>query len=115
MGNRAFRYRAYLTDDQFELAMKTVGSCRYVYNKALEYRNIIYQNERVSVSYSKTLMRFISPLTEAGVFSLKLDKAGIIAKGTVRTGFPFSTAPFHSARIFHIRVYLIIEPYHPFA
>ncbi|MBR4395967.1 MAG: helix-turn-helix domain-containing protein, partial [Eubacteriaceae bacterium] len=33
MGNRAFRYRAYLTEDQFELAMNTVGSCRYVYNK----------------------------------------------------------------------------------
>ena len=30
MGNRAFRYRAYLTEDQFELAMKTVGSCRGV-------------------------------------------------------------------------------------
>ncbi|MCR4723325.1 MAG: helix-turn-helix domain-containing protein [Eubacteriales bacterium] len=42
MGNRA-----YLTDDQFELAVKTVGSCRYVYNKALEYRNDRYQEEHV--------------------------------------------------------------------
>ncbi|MCR4723686.1 MAG: helix-turn-helix domain-containing protein [Eubacteriales bacterium] len=42
----------YLTDDQFELAMNTVGSCRYVYNKALEYRNDRYQEEHVSVSYS---------------------------------------------------------------
>ena len=63
MGNRAYRYRAYLTDDQFELAMKTVGSCRYVYNKALEYRNIIYQNERVSVSYSK-LSEWLTGLKE---------------------------------------------------
>ena len=31
MCSRAFRYRAYLTDDQFVLAMKTVGSCRFVY------------------------------------------------------------------------------------
>ncbi|MBR4396171.1 MAG: helix-turn-helix domain-containing protein, partial [Eubacteriaceae bacterium] len=63
MGNRAFRYRAYLTEDQFELAMKTVGSCRYVYNKALEYRNIIYQNERVSVSCSK-LSEWLTGLKE---------------------------------------------------
>ena len=38
MCSRAFRYRAYLTDDQFVLAMKTVGSCRFVYNDALNYK-----------------------------------------------------------------------------
>ena len=63
MGNRAYRYRAYLTDDQFELAMKTVGSCRYVYNKALEYRNDRYHEEHVSVNYNK-LSEWLTGLKE---------------------------------------------------
>ncbi|MBR5995358.1 MAG: helix-turn-helix domain-containing protein, partial [Eubacteriaceae bacterium] len=63
MGNRAYRYRAYLTDDQFELAMKTVGSCRYVYNKALEYWNNRYQEEHVSVNYNK-LSEWLTHLKE---------------------------------------------------
>ena len=43
MCSRAFRYRAYLTDDQFVLAMKTVGSCRFVYNDALNYKTTEYR------------------------------------------------------------------------
>ena len=51
MCSRAFRYRAYLTDEQFVLAMKTVGACRFVYNDALNYKTAEYNNNGNSVSY----------------------------------------------------------------
>ena len=57
MCSRAFRYRAYLTDEQFVLAMKTVGSCRFVYNDALNYKTTEYRAGGNSVSYSKLSAR----------------------------------------------------------
>ena len=57
MCSRAFKYRAYLTDDQFVLAMKTVGSCRFVYNDALNYKTTEYRVGGNSVSYSRLSAR----------------------------------------------------------
>lgn len=57
MCSRAFRYRAYLTEDQFVLAMKTVGSCRFVYNDALDYKNTEYRCSGNSVSYTQLSSR----------------------------------------------------------
>ena len=57
MCSRAFRYRAYLTDDQFVLAMKTVGSCRFVYNDALNYKTTEYRISGNSVSYNRLSAR----------------------------------------------------------
>ena len=57
MCSRAFRYRAYLTDDQFVLAMKTIGSCRFVYNDALNSKTTEYRVGGNFVSYSKLSAR----------------------------------------------------------
>ena len=57
MCSRAFRYRAYLTDEQFALAMKTVGACRFVYNNALDYKTTEYRNNRNTVSYTQLSAR----------------------------------------------------------
>ena len=57
MCSRAFRYRAYLTDEQFVLAMKTVGACRFVYNNALDYKTTEYRNNRNTVSYTQLSAR----------------------------------------------------------
>ena len=57
MCSRAFRYRAYLTDEQFVLAMKTVGACRFVYNDALDYKSNEYHTNGISVSYNKLSAR----------------------------------------------------------
>ena len=57
MCSRALRNGAYLTDDQFVLAMKTIGSCRFVYNDALNYKTTEYRVGGNSVSYSKLSAR----------------------------------------------------------
>ncbi len=57
MCSRAFQYRAYLTDEQFALAMKTVGACRFVYNNALDYKTTEYRNNRNTVSYTQLSAR----------------------------------------------------------
>jgi putative transposase len=57
MCSRAFQYRAYLTDEQFVLAMKTVGACRFVYNNALDYKTTEYRNNRNTVSYTQLSAR----------------------------------------------------------
>lgn len=47
---RAYKYRLYPTNEQVELINKTIGSCRFVYNLALETKNRAYASARVKLS-----------------------------------------------------------------
>lgn len=47
---RAYKYRIYPTDTQKVLIDKHIGSCRFVYNLALETKNYAYISQRKSLS-----------------------------------------------------------------
>lgn len=47
---RAYKYRIYPTDEQKVMLTKTFGCCRYVYNWALEMKELLYWKYHVSVS-----------------------------------------------------------------
>ncbi|MBQ2627160.1 MAG: helix-turn-helix domain-containing protein, partial [Eubacterium sp.] len=44
MDNKAFRYRIYPNMAQLELILKTIGSCRFVYNEALSAKEGAYKD-----------------------------------------------------------------------
>lgn len=50
MANKAIRYRLYPTSQQAELIMKTVGSCRFVYNDSLSAKTASYQKDKTVLS-----------------------------------------------------------------
>ena len=52
--NKAYKYRIYPNKQQTELLLKTFGCCRFVYNKALNWRNLAYNADKTSLSYSDT-------------------------------------------------------------
>ena len=52
--NKAYKYRVYPNKQQTELLLKTFGCCRFVYNKALNWRNLAYNADKTSLSYSDT-------------------------------------------------------------
>lgn len=47
---RAYKYRIYPTDEQKVMFAKTFGCCRYVYNWALEMKELLYWKHNVIVS-----------------------------------------------------------------
>lgn len=47
---KAFKYRISPTDEQAELINKHIGSCRFVYNLALECKQMAYAGNRVNLS-----------------------------------------------------------------
>jgi len=47
---KAFKYRIYPTAEQAELINKHIGSCRFVYNLALETKQTAYAGHRVNLS-----------------------------------------------------------------
>jgi putative transposase len=47
---KAFKYRIHPTAEQAELINKHIGSCRFVYNLALETKQIAYAGHRVNLS-----------------------------------------------------------------
>lgn len=47
---KAFKYRLYPTNKQCELINKHIGSCRFVYNLALETKQIAYAGTRKNIS-----------------------------------------------------------------
>lgn len=51
---RAFKYRFYPTTDQSELLIRTFGSVRYVYNRALAERSRAWTQEQRRVTYVDT-------------------------------------------------------------
>ncbi len=52
--NKAYKYRIYPNKQQTVLLLKTFGCCRFVYNKALHWRNLAYNADKTSLSYSDT-------------------------------------------------------------
>ncbi len=47
---KAFKYRIYPTNEQAELINKHIGSCRFVYNLALETKQMAYSGHRINLS-----------------------------------------------------------------
>ena len=50
MDNKAFRYRIYPNMAQLELILKTIGSCRFVYNEALSVKEGAYKDSGTVLS-----------------------------------------------------------------
>jgi putative transposase len=59
---KAFKYRIYPNSSQQEELSKAFGSCRFLYNKALEYKKSIYYSEKKSISYSELSSSFLQSL-----------------------------------------------------
>jgi len=57
MYNKAFRYRIYPDTDQLELILKTVGSCRFVYNEALTAKESAYKDNGTILSTNDLIRR----------------------------------------------------------
>ncbi len=51
---RGYKYRLYPTEDQEKRIKQNIGTCRYVYNKALAWRVEAYKADRSRVSYEDT-------------------------------------------------------------
>lgn len=54
MANKAIKYRLYPAKEQAVLLAKTFGCCRYIYNKALEWRKAAYDADGTSLRYRDT-------------------------------------------------------------
>ncbi|MCK9567760.1 transposase [Candidatus Pacearchaeota archaeon] len=61
---KAFKYRIYPNSSQQEELARAFGSCRFLYNKALEYKKLIYESEKKSVSYNDLATVFFKDLKE---------------------------------------------------
>ena len=59
---KAFKFRIYPSEDQKNQLAKAFGCCRFVYNKALEYRKTLYETQKKSVSYNTLCTEFLIPL-----------------------------------------------------
>jgi putative transposase len=59
---KAFKYRIYPNSSQQEELAKAFGSCRFLYNKALEYKKSIYESEKKSISYNELSSSFLQSL-----------------------------------------------------
>jgi putative transposase len=75
---RAYKYRIYPTDKQSELINKHIGSCRFLYNLALETKKIAYAGNKVNLSrydlqvQLKDLKKELTWLTEVNSQSLQV-------------------------------------------
>ncbi len=63
-----FHYRLYPSTSQSEALSKAFGSCRFVYNKALEHKINKYNKEKVSVSYNELSSSFLLSLKSEFIF-----------------------------------------------
>ncbi len=61
---KAFKYRIYPSDSQEEYLSRAFGSCRFLYNKALEYKKNTYETEKKSISYNDLATIFLKDLKE---------------------------------------------------
>jgi putative transposase len=60
----AFKYRIYPNSSQKEELARTFGSCRFLYNKALDCKISKYQKENISVSYNELATSFLLSLKQ---------------------------------------------------
>ena len=61
---KAFKYRIYPNSSQSEELAKAFGSCRFIFNKALEHKKSTYESSKKSVSYSELSTSFLKSLKE---------------------------------------------------
>jgi putative transposase len=61
---KAFKYRIYPTSSQSEELARAFGSCRFLYNKALEHKKSVYDSEKKSISYNELATSFLKDLKE---------------------------------------------------
>ena len=54
MAVKSYRYRFYPTPDQMRILAQTFGCVRYVYNRALRYRQDAWYGRQESVSYAQS-------------------------------------------------------------
>jgi len=60
----AVRYRIYPKDSQKESLAKAFGSCRFLYNKALNHKKSSYESSKTNVSYKELATTFLHSLKE---------------------------------------------------
>ena len=49
---RGFKYRIYPNESQRDQIARTLGSCRFVYNRALDVKKSAYQNRRKTPGFN---------------------------------------------------------------
>jgi putative transposase len=59
---KAFKYRIYPNSSQSEELARAFGSCRFLYNKALEHKKHVYESEKKSISYNELSSSFLQSL-----------------------------------------------------
>lgn len=73
---KAYRYRLMPTQEQATLINKTIGSCRFVYNLALEVKNNAYATHRKNISCFE-LMRQLTDLKNDLVWLKEVDSQSL--------------------------------------
>lgn len=66
--HRAYQYRLYPTKEQEKIISQTIGCCRFVYNKGLEWRMNAYKDEKKTLSAFDT-MKMLTKLKNEEEFS----------------------------------------------
>ena len=61
---KAFKYRIYPNSSQQEELTRTFGSCRFLYNKALEHKKHAYESSKESISYNNLATSFLKSLKQ---------------------------------------------------
>jgi putative transposase len=65
---KSFKYRIYPNSFQSEDLAKAFGSCRFLYNKALEYKKSQYEISKKSISYNELATSFLLSLKDEFVW-----------------------------------------------
>ncbi|MFA5248854.1 MAG: RNA-guided endonuclease TnpB family protein [Patescibacteria group bacterium] len=65
---KTYKYRLYPSKIQEDILARTFGSCRFVYNHALEYRKNLYNSEKKSIYYNDLASDFLLSLKEENPF-----------------------------------------------
>ena len=71
-----FKYRLYPTEEQTTLISKHIGSCRFIYNLALEVKNYAYATQRKNVTCFD-LIKQIMPLREVCPWLNEVDSQAL--------------------------------------
>jgi len=65
---KAYKYRIYPNSSQSEELVRAFGSCRFLYNKALEHKKNTYERSKKSISYNELATSFLISLKEEFVW-----------------------------------------------
>lgn len=75
---RAYKYRIYPTDEQKVLFAKTFGSCRFVYNWALNLKIEAYKQEKRSVAYKEVQERMVNELKKENRWLVEVNSQSLL-------------------------------------